>query len=334
MNLDVLLNLNNNDPRISQIASKIILSSPQRIHLNGLNGSSSQFVISSVFNHPSASQLNHLIILQDAEEAAYFQNTLENITNALNIFYFPSSFKNNKNYRLLNSSHVMLRTECLTKFSNPLSDGRVGVIVTYPEALFEKVVLPDTLSANILSFKQGESLDVDRILAGFVELGFSSTDFVYEPGQFAIRGGILDIYSFGNEKPYRIELFGNEIDSIRIFDPETQLSERKLLAVNIIPNVETQFSSGQKVSLLNFLPENLVVWSKEWEFIKQKIQQQEEDLESFLEVVRFTEIQSKGKVQQEEPDELLEKSNFNINDCVTANVLEEQITQRHIIKRT
>ena len=136
MNLDVLLNMYNNDPRIFQIADRILLSQPQRIHLKGLQGSASQFITGSVFNHPSTSQLNHLIILRDAEEAAYFQNTLENITNALNIFYFPSSFKNNKNYKLLNSSHVMLRTECLTKFSHPLSGGRVGVIVTYPEALF------------------------------------------------------------------------------------------------------------------------------------------------------------------------------------------------------
>lgn len=328
MNLDVLLNMYNNDPRIFQIADRILLSQPQRIHLKGLQGSTSQFITGSVFNHPSTSQLNHLIILRDAEEAAYFQNTLENITNALNIFYFPSSFKNNKNYKLLNSSHVMLRTECLTKFSHPLSFGRVGVIVTYPEALFEKVVLPATLSANIISFKQGETIDVDSILSGFIDQGFSRTDFVYEPGQFAVRGGILDIYSFGNEKPYRIELFGNEIDSIRIFDPETQLSERKLLSVNIIPNVETQFSTGQKVSLIEFLPENLVVWTEDWDFIKQKIQQQEDDLQSFLEVIKMV---GAGK-QDEEPDELVEKQNVGVNDFVTPVLLEEQVIQRHIIE--
>ena len=119
---------------------------------------------------------------------------------------------------------------------------------------------------------------VDEFLARFVGHGFSRSDFVYEPGQFAVRGGILDIYSYGNEKPYRIEFIGNEIDSIRLFDPETQLSERKLLQVNIIPNVETQFSSREKVSLLNFLPENTVVWSVDWGFIKQVIGQEEEDL--------------------------------------------------------
>ncbi len=337
MNLDVLMNMYLDDPRIFKITDKIVLPQPQKIHLTGLSGSASQFIISAVFNNKNASHLNHLIILRDAEEAAYFQNTLENITDALNVFYFPSSFKNKKNYRLLNSSHVMLRTECLTKFSNPLSTGRVGAIITYPEALFEKVVLSKTLSENIISFKQGEVIDVDTILSKFVKHGFTRTDFVYEPGQFAVRGGILDIYSFGNERPYRIELFGNEIDSIRIFDPETQLSERKLLQVNIIPNVETQFDSGEKVSLLNFLPDNTVVWTEDWEFIKEIIEQQEEDVHSYLEIQKQLSDDSgqpsaKQKNRENEDNELDEKKNININDFVKANVLEEQIKERHIIE--
>ena len=102
-------------------------------------------------------------------------------------------------------------------------------MVSYPEALFEKVVLPKTLSGNIIHIKTDDTMDVDEMVEKLVNYGFERTDFVYEPGQFALRGGILDIYSFGNEKPYRVELFGNEVDSIRIFDPETQLSERKLI---------------------------------------------------------------------------------------------------------
>src|SRR5665213_965686 len=174
----------------------------------------------------------------------------------------------------------MLRTEALTKLS---AGGNKKVVVTYPEALFEKVVLSKTLSQNIISFKQAETIRIDELLARFVDHGFSRTDFVYEPGQFAVRGGILDIYSYGNEKPYRIELFGNEIDSIRLFDPETQLSERKLLQVNIIPNIETQFESGEKVSLINFLPENTVVWIENWEFIQEIIQEQEEEVKNAIE---------------------------------------------------
>lgn len=323
MNLEMLLNGYLHDPRCFKIVDRITVSQPGQIQLTGLRGSAAPFVVSAVFNHDSASQLNHLIILRDAEEAAYFHNTLENITSALNLFYFPSSFKNKKNYRLLNASHVMLRTECLTRFSNPVGQNRVGAIVTYPEALFEKVVLPKTLSANIISIKQGDTIDTNAIYEKFVGYGFSRTDFVYEPGQFAVRGGILDIYSFGNEKPYRIELFGNEVDSIRIFDPETQLSERKLLQVSIIPNVETPFDNGEKVSIMEFLPENTVVWSVDWEFIKEKIE------EEMLSVSRFS-FNEDSEPEITETD--FHVKEFNENDFVSADVMEAEIRQRHIIE--
>ncbi len=326
MNLDVLLNFYKNDPRCFQIADRVTLSKPQRIHLKGLQGSASQFILAGVFNHPSTAQLNHLVILRDAEEAAYFQNTLENITDALDLFYFPASFKNKKNYQILNSSHVMLRTEALTKLANGANK---KVIVTYPEAIFEKVVLSKTLSENIISIKQAAELDVNGMLERFVQHGFVRTDFVYEPGQFAVRGGILDIYSFGNEKPYRIELFGNEVDSIRLFDPETQLSERKLLQVNIIPNVETQFETGEKVSLMEFLPENTIVWCEDWNFIKAKIEQQEEDLEIFLEVIKV----DRGKQQpNDETTDINFKTTVTLEDFVGAASIEEEIKMRHIIE--
>jgi transcription-repair coupling factor (superfamily II helicase) len=328
MNLDVLLNSYANDERIFSIANGISLPEPQQLHLSGLHGSASQFIFSSVFNHSSASQLNHLIILRDAEEAAYFHNTIENITGALDIFYFPSSFKTKKNYHQLNSSHVMLRTEALTKMS---AGGNKKVIVTYSEAIFEKVVLSKTLSQNIISFKQGETIKVDELLARFVDHGFSRTDFVYEPGQFAVRGGILDIYSYGNEKPYRIELFGKEIDSIRLFDPETQLSERKLLQVNIIPNVETQFATGEKVSLMNFLPENTIVWMEDWEFIKEKIEQEFQDVEEALRQPTTGNRQPATGINAEN-DELNEKKEVSINDFVSASVLENQFKANSIVE--
>ena len=325
MNLEVLMKAFENDSRTFEIADGILLPEPQRIHLKNLAGSASQFVAASILNSKNTSQLNHLIILRDAEEAAYFQNTLENILSALDIFYFPSSFKNKKNYRLLNSSHVMLRTEALTKISG---GGNKKVLVTYPEAIFEKVVLQKTLSANMLSIKQSDTLDVNNILEKFVGYGFERTDFVYEPGQFAIRGGILDIYSFGNEKPYRIELFGNEVDSIRVFDPETQLSERKLLQVTIIPNIETQFESGEKVSLIEFLPEKTIVWTEDWEFIKDKIEQQEEDLELFLELSSVL-----GHRPSDEDSSMTDRRQpLTENDFVKASIIEEQIKPKHIIE--
>src|SRR6185295_17839496 len=152
-----------------------------------LRGSSPAFIINAIFQHESASQLNHVIICEDSEAAAYLHNSLENLSQALNIFFFPSSFKNRKNFRLLNSSHIMLRTEALTRFSSPnANSNRVGALVTYPEALFEKVVLPKTLAGNIIYLKSGDAIDVEALLRQLVDYGFSTTDFVYEPGQFAL----------------------------------------------------------------------------------------------------------------------------------------------------
>jgi transcription-repair coupling factor (superfamily II helicase) len=281
MNVEVLLNEFAHDPRCFTIVDGITMPNPQVVHAKGLQGSAPEFVVNSILTNKKAAQLNHLIILHDAEEAAYFHNSVENISKALNVFYFPSSFKIKKNYSLLNQSHVMLRTEALTKLA---SGGNKNIIITYPEAIFEKVVKSNTLSEHIISLKQGDVLDTNTIYDRFIGYGFTRTDFVYEPGQFAVRGGILDIYSFGNDKPYRLELFGNDIDSIRIFDPETQLSERKLLQVTIIPNTDVlqQTSSGERVSLLEYLPKNTVIWAANWQFITERLQQQTDELELWL----------------------------------------------------
>src|SRR5450432_2634761 len=306
MSNEVLLKQYEHSSRLFQLADRLTLSQPQRILLKNLQGSSPAFVIAATFSLSVSSQLNHVVVCEDSETAAYFHNSLENLTKALDIFYFPSSFKNNKTYQELNSSHVMLRTKALTRWSG---GGNKKIIVTYPEALFEKVVLPETLAGNMIRLKSGESIRPEELMESLVGYGFERTDFVYEPGQFALRGGILDIYSFGNEKPYRIELFGNEVDSIRIFDAESQLSERRLLQVNIIPNVETQFETGEKVSLLNFLPENTVVWTEDWEFIKEKIEQQEEDLESYLLLQKSFQLPRGNDTPD---DDLNEKKDINL----------------------
>jgi len=300
-------------PRLFQLVDRLSFAQPQQLILTGLRGSAPALVTAAVFSHDAASQLNHVIILNDAEEAAYFHNTLENLTGALDVFYFPSSFKNRKNYRLLNSSHVMLRTEALTKIA---AGGNKKVLVTYPEALMEKVVVPGTLSSNIIYIKSGDTLQVDQLLLKLADYGFERTDFVYEPGQFAIRGGILDIYSFGNEKPYRVELFGNEVDSIRIVDPETQLSERKLLQVSIIPNVDTQFENEDRVSLFEFMPDNTVVWLQDYELCRERIADAEADIVAFLELTanapapRSTEEDDKMLRAQVKPDDFIGPENF------------------------
>ena len=265
------------------MADRIAMSETQKvpfqIFLQHLNGSAPAFVLQSIFTHEKTNQWNHIVVLNDAEEAAYFFNSIESVTEAMDLFYFPSSFKTPHNFNLLNPSHVMLRTEALTKIS---MGGNKKIIVTYPEALFEKVILPKTLQNNIIQIKTNDSIDLNAMMQQFIDYGFERTDFVYEPGQFALRGGIFDIYSFGNEKPYRIELFGEEVDSIRLFDPATQLSERKLLQVNIIPNVTTQFEDTEKIPLIEFMNNNTILWIKDWNVIKQRGIDQWESLNDFL----------------------------------------------------
>ena len=324
MSVKDLLEQYQNTPRLFQLADRLSFAQSQKIHLKNLQGSSSQFVVAAAFMHPSCSQLNHLIVLNDAEEAAYFHNTLENLTEALDIFYFPSSFKNRKNYQLLNSSHVMLRTEALTKIA---TGGNKKVLVTYPEALFEKVVLPSTLSSNIIHIKSGDRLNVEELLLKLADYGFERTDFVYEPGQFAIRGGILDIYSFGNEKPYRLELYGNDVDSIRIVDPETQLSERKLLQVSIIPNVDTQFENEDRVSLFDFLPENTIVWMQDYELCKEHLADSEADLHAFLRMMNES-----GSTTRELDADKIEKKNVTADDFISADCLKGELGKKHLVE--
>jgi transcription-repair coupling factor (superfamily II helicase) len=329
MSVPNLLEQYQNTPRLFQLADRLSFAQPQKIYLKNLQGSASQFVVGAAFLHPSLSQINHLVILNDAEEAAYFHNTLENVTGALDVFYFPSSFKNRKNYQLLNSSHVMLRTEALTK----LSSGNLNkkVIITYPEALFEKVVLPGTLSSNIIQIKVGDTLDVEQVLLKLADYGFERTDFVYEPGQFAIRGGILDIYSYGNEKPYRVELFGNDVDSIRIVDAETQLSERKLLQVNIIPNIDTQFTSEERISLFEFLPENTVTWIQDVELCKEHINECEEEADAFL---RFREEMDRERKKSfaDEPEDRQLKKDVSRDDFISASEFSQKILLKHVVE--
>ncbi|MBP8243666.1 MAG: transcription-repair coupling factor, partial [Chitinophagaceae bacterium] len=337
MGVKELLELYQNNPRLFQLADRLSYASTEKnpvFYLDNLQGSASQFVVAAAFLHPALAQQNHLIILNDPEEAAYFHNTLENLTEALDLFYFPSSFKNRKNFQLLNSSHVMLRTEALTKLA---TGGNKKIIVTSPEALFEKVGLPSTLSQNIIHIKSGDTLDTSALLLRLSDYGFERTDFVYEPGQFAIRGGILDIYSFGNEKPYRVELFGNEVDSIRIIDPETQLSERKLLQVSIIPNMDVQISSEERISLLDFMPENTVVWIQDYAICREQLADNSGELHAFLEMqagwkaLEDPATTKRGKAQADEQDDKLHKKTVLESDFITVAEFEQSIARRKLV---
>lgn len=329
MSVQGLLDLYKNSPRLFQLTDKLSIDRPQKIRVENLAGSSKQFLFSAVLQQSSLAQLNHLVVCNDAEEAAYFHNNVEQLTGALDIFYFPSSFKHPKDFTRLHSSHVMLRTEAITKIATQFKQNNSvnkKILITYPEALIEKVVLPDLISSSLIFIKVRDELNVENLLLQLSNYGFKRTDFVYEPGQFAIRGGILDIYSFGNEKPYRIELFGNDVESIRIVDPESQMSERKLLQVSIIPNVEIKFSDTEKISLIEFFPANTVIWLQDEELMFEKIKKIEQT---------FREFNKTGKAELEENKSNDDESELRIHlsnkDFCTGEELEKQFATRRCI---
>ncbi|MCA6471331.1 MAG: transcription-repair coupling factor [Chitinophagaceae bacterium] len=322
-NINLLLEKYHQSPLVFQLGDRLLYADPQNIALLQLQGSSPEFLLAALMTTEKTAGLNHLVVLNDAEEAAYFHNTLENITQALDIFYFPSSFKTPKNFRQVNNSHVMLRTEALTKMA---SGGNKKIVITYPEALVEKVVVSEQLNSRLIAIKTNDTIQPEELMERLVSYGFHRTDFVYEPGQFALRGGILDIYSFGNEKPYRIELFGNEVDSIRLFDPQSQLSERKLLQVNIIPHVETQFSSENKIPLPLFMPEETIVWLKDRSFILSKM---EEQLAAFQHHQQQPTADTHPNWEEEEVKQL---PTLDEKDFYTGNEWEHLLQLRHVIE--
>lgn len=315
MNIQAVLQLYQRDSRLQQLVKGIHLSDPQYYQLTGLTGSATTFVAAGAWE--MANSVNHLFILNDREEAAYFHNDLESVTQALDVFYFPDSFKKAGYFNEINSSHSMLRTEALMKFSGPSIHKKV--LVTYPEALWEKVAASVAFTSNMVQLKVGDILKVDDLLDRLVTWGFEFTDFVYEPGQYAVRGGILDIYSFGNEKPYRIELFGEDIDSIRLFDPESQLSERKLNQVTLIANMDTQGMDHQKASLFEFLPENTVIWMKDPGYVQEVVLQMEERLDVFLQTGQSVKVGDDDTITLTEAD------------FVKAHPLMQQMLGRHCI---
>ncbi len=282
-NLQRLLRLYRDDPRIQQIVEALKQDSPSRLLLRGMIGAQESFVLSGTY---LAQPRPYLFVASDKEEAAYLQNNLTDLFDKKPIWFFPDSFKRPMYFEELNNGNVLQRTETINRISSSSSSGEI--IVTYPEALFEKVVSPKVLEKNRIEIVMNETLDVNFLIEMLIEYGFERVDFVFEPGQFSIRGGIIDIFSYGNEWPYRIELFDDEVESIRTFDPTTQLSKRKISKVSIIPNVNTRFSKDQKVSIFSVLSKDTVLWIKDLEIFLDKLQICFEKAEAFAQSISVT----------------------------------------------
>lgn len=212
-----------------------------------------------------------LFVLQDADEAGYFYHDLTQVMGTQNVLFFPSSFKRSVKYGQRDSANEILRTEVLARVSARDNQATESLlIISYPEALSELVVSKQHLDERRLSLKTGQQqIDITDIAHKLREYGFQEVDYVYEPGQYSIRGSILDVYSFSCENPFRIDFFGREIDTIRTFEVQDQLSKDKLNEIEIVPELATL--TTERVSFLNFLPSNSVMVYKDFAYIRDVI---------------------------------------------------------------
>lgn len=252
--------------KIQQISDSLAIRD-NKIQLKGLIGSSLSFVVASLFEK---SDLPYLVILQDKEEAAYYLNDLEQLVGEEDVLFYPGSYRRPYQIEETDNASVLLRAEVLNRIN---SRKKPAVIVTYPEALFEKVVTRKELDKNTLKVAVGDQISIDFINEVLFEYEFKRVDFITEPGEFSVRGGILDVFSFSNENPFRIEFFGNEVDSIRTFDVETQLSIEKQKKITIIPNVENKFFQENRESFLNYINEKTVLFIQNTELLFSKLDQ-------------------------------------------------------------
>jgi len=244
------------------------LAKEQQIHLKGITGSSASLVIASCFEK---SEEPFVIILNDKEEAAYFHNDLEQLLPEKDLLFYPGSYRRPYQIEETDNANVLMRAEVLNRL---MSRRKPACIVTYPDAIFEKVITRKELTKNTLKIQIGDELGIDFINEILFEYGFEYADFVVEPGQFSIRGGIVDVFSFANEHPYRIEFFGDEVESIRSFNINSQLSTNEVKKLNIIPNVEDKAMIESRVSFLNFLGEKACLWIKDKELCEAHLDKQ------------------------------------------------------------
>ncbi|WP_396632418.1 transcription-repair coupling factor [Maribacter sp. R86514] len=266
-------------------------SGTKNVQLKGLVGSSLSFVLSTIFQ---SEDRPFLAIFNDKEEAAYYLNDLERLIGEDKVLFYPGSYRRPYQIEETDNANVLLRAEVLNRIN---SRKKPAVIVTYPDALFEKVVTRKELDKNTLKMKLGDTLSLDFLNEILFEYKFKRVDFITEPGEFSVRGGIVDVYSFSHDEPYRIEFFGDEIDSIRTFDVETQLSKEKVKSITIVPNMADKFLIDKRQSFLTYVSSNTLVFAKNTDFLFDR-------LDDFFEKAKEAFTKLSKDIKHAEPEEL------------------------------
>ncbi|MES2519523.1 MAG: transcription-repair coupling factor [Bacteroidota bacterium] len=294
------------DSFVQTIAEQIKLPNEHpHIQIKGLVGSLDAVIASALYlQNPKQT---HLFVLSDREEAAYFINDLQNLVGEEYVLAFPMSYKRAYQYEEIDNANVLMRAEVLNKLNNA-PDGLL--LVSYPEALFEKVINKRSLSKNTFTITVNEKLDTNFLGEVLASYDFEKTDFVYEAGQYSIRGGIVDVFSYANDLPYRIDLFGDEVESIRTFDPESQLSIESVSKINIIPDVQNRLIKETREPFFNFLPTDARLWFKDVELTLEIIEKCFEKVEGYFQEI----IAKSGGIQViSEPSLLFETRRSFLN---------------------
>ncbi len=261
-------------PQVGALADALCNPAIRTVSLDGLVASSAPMAFAAL---AARCPLTALFILQDADEAGYFYHDLTQILGLSDVLFFPSSYRRAVKYAQRDSANEILRTEALGRLSARLGEkggergakGRPLYVVTCPEAVAELVVSRQRLDSRTLQLSQGQTVDVAEVCRTLRSLDFKETDYVYEPGQFAMRGSILDVYSFSSEFPFRIDFFGDDVDSIRTFDVSTQLSRDRRDSVEIVPELAEQ--PADQIPLLDFLPEDTVLVAKDMAYVQDRV---------------------------------------------------------------
>ena len=238
------------------------------LHLSGMCASSAPLVFASLaYAAPQALNRPYLFVLDDAEEAGYFYHDLTQVLGDKNVLFFPSSFRRALKFGQRDAANEILRTEALSR----ITGGDLPLfLVSYPDALAEKVVSQKQLSEHTLQITVGEEVDISFVESTLFEYGFQRVDYVYEPGQYAVRGSLIDVYSYSSEYPFRIDFFGDEVDSIRTFEVETQLSKDKHERITIVPQLKQGLQ--ENIPFTSFLPDNTVLVLKDLLYVTESVE--------------------------------------------------------------
>jgi len=262
MDIQELLKLYAGSAQVAWLAETIGKKQAKTIFLEGLLGSAAPMVFGAVAGKTVATVL---FVLQDADEAGYFFHDLCQVMGEKDVLFFPSSYRRAMKYGQKDPASEILRTEVLAR----LNDGTACYVVSFPEALAEMVVTRRSLDTRTLSLEQGQTVEVETVMQTMRDFGFHEVDYVYEPGQFALRGSILDVFSFSHEYPFRIDFFGDEIESMRTFEVEDQLSKERRRRVDIVPELT---AVEEKESLFRFLQSDAILAFKDYMYAREAVE--------------------------------------------------------------